>query len=707
MSKILFELGFEEMPVSELIMLNRFFPRQLSTYLENKNIECDKKFYSTPRRVAFIFDNVPLFTEHITAEFKGPPVHVFFDKNGEISKQGKGFLKSKNIPEKDIESKNNFIYYKADKGGESIVEILKGFIDETVKSIPFKKTMKWPNSNIRFSRPIRWMMLVIDNEVETFSLAGIDSGNITYGNRNAGNREIIISDIDDYRKLLSENFVILDDITETSNKYRERSISIQNQLTEICSAINVRIDDDEELIMENAMLTEYPVVLMGTFAERFLNIPDSIIKAALKQHQKYMYASGTNHFAFVSNQPESEYKDAIIHNNEKIITARLEDAEFYFKADMKRSLKEYSENLNSIVFFRDLGTYGDKIKRISAIASEINNKTLKRDIDFNKLSLLCKFDIATDMIKDGKEFTKLQGEIGYQYALKMGIDKLSASVSFEHYLPRTKNDSLPTVYESMLFSIADKIDNITGAFIAGHKPTGNKDVMGVRRDALALIYLLNKLRNYDKHDLNTLSHINIIELLDVSLSLYSETENAIDEIAKFVRDRLENYMTDLHYNIDIIRAVLNCNDIILPHIFTKAELLSEYKFDPSNDDFRTMITGIKRVCNILRSAEYSIKNTIITENQYEKALYENAKAVNDVNSDAFREMRFRDMLENILKMRPVIDAFFDNVMVMDEDAVKRNNRLTLLHYVKTVFDSFCDFSQIVMEGTNNIDTQKD
>lgn len=714
MSDILFELGFEEMPVEELKILSHSFSSCIDKELRANNVTIDVQYYMTPRRIAFIMNNVPDQTPSETVEMKGPPVNIFYTEDNSLSKQGQGFLKSKDLSEKDIIKKDNAVYYTAVKGGHDIVDIVKNAITETLRKIPFKKTMKWPGSDMRFSRPIRWILFIKNDKQVDFHMAGINSSNITYGNRNAGNRAVRIDSVNDYDKALRDNFVILDEISPvTTSIIAERYYMIQEGIRDINEnkGLHIGISDagipvDDELIEENALLTEYPRVLLGSFNSRFTDMPAPIIRAALKQHQRYFYAGDSHHFAFVTNQPNNEMDREIIHNNEKIITARLEDAEFYFHGDMKRSMDDYRTMLNNTVFYAQLGTYGDKVKRISKLASYLNSMLNRGNIDFDELALISKFDIATDMIKDGKEFTKLQGEIGYQYALSMGIDKDKAICAREHYMPRTKSDCIPSSYEAVLLSIADKADNVAGAFIAGHKPTGSKDVMGVRRDVLALIYLLYELA-HSSNDVNkAISRTDIRALFKHAVQLYSiEDSGILDDIMDFIRDRIAVEFQHYGYSIDALRTVLASATFNIFDIQQKCIAINLIRSE-NEDDFITLITGIKRVNNILRSAEYEEVEGSDFSDTYEKALYDAARKADRDNSALYKKGDFSGILRNFLQMRSTIDDFFDNVLVMDEDKHKRNTRLNLLASVQSVFEQFGDFSQIVIEGTNNIDTKE-
>ncbi len=695
MSDILFELGFEEIPVLEIETLYEYFDNNIRELIRVKDIKVSSiDTYSTPRRIILLIKDLPKEIPTKSIRKKGPPVNVFFDKDGNITKQGSGFLKSKNIKNSDIEKEDGFVFYNSKEGGEQIIDIVKNTIEHTIKSVPFKKTMKWPGSDIAFSRPIRWILFLNNKNIEQLEIAGVKASNITYGNRSVGNKKLIVKSIDNYFKLMKENYVTCD--------IYKREEQIFNGWKSFAEIYGIDPVIDNELILENIFLTEFPVVLKEDFDKRFLNLPEPIITAALKQHQRYFATKKngkqSNSFIFISNNPEADF-EILKKNNKRVLTARLEDAEFYYKSDLKRSINDYRTLLNDIIFYDKLGTYGDKIDRTAILASFTDSNYENKNIDFKELALISKFDIATDMIKDGKEFTKLQGIIGYHYALKMGIPKSQAIVSKEHYYPRTKNDKLmPLSYKSIVLSITDKVDNITGAFIAGYKPTGNKDIMAVRRDALALIYLL------DRENI----HIDLKKLIAESLTLYNISDKEIiSEIVLFIKTRIENYFSEEHkIPVDILRCVLSVKDIIIPEILKKSMLINHEK---TTEDFKTLIIGIKRVSNILKAAKasniiYSIDIKALTNNsnqtisKYEKLLFAKSQSVKNENIKFQEKKEFNNILEKLLSLRQEIDNFFDNVLVMDENEKLRQNRLNLLKYIEVEFNKFGDFSKIVIEG---------
>ncbi len=670
MNKLLFELGFEELPVNEIHVLKKIFSEKINEILNKKEIKSKTLFYITPRRLIFFMENFPEKTEEKKQIVKGPPENIFY-KNGEITKQGIGFLKAKNVTEEKIKIENGFIFYENVVGGEDTIKIISDSIKDILRNIEFSKKMKWNDSGVLFSRPIRWILFLFNNKVIDFSFANINANNFTFSNRNAGNEKITINSIEEYFDKIKENFVIIN--------FNERKEIIKQTIENEIKKLGYEIIFDEELLNEVTNLVEYPIILVGEYDNRFLNLPEPIIIAALKQHQRYFSLNKNNKlinkFIFVSNAPFAN-KEIVIKNNQRVLSARLEDAEFYYKQDIEKSLNDYEEELKSITFYENLGTIYEKVKRNSQIAQYIDNLLENKIEDFEEISLITKFDLASNMIRDGKEFTKLQGIIGYYYAKVKGIKENYAVVSKEHYLPKTNNDELPKSYIGTVFSIADKIDNICGGFIAGYKPTGNKDIMSIRRDTIALLYLLNEKQ----------INIDIKQLIIKSLSIYNNN-NGLNEILDFIKSRIENFYD---YDIDLIRCVLYGNELNILDINKKLELLKEKK---NNKDFRELVIGLKRASNILKNEKEFIRIKNI-ENQYEKALYEKGIEVEKQNTNFVKTKNFEKILDNLLVLKKYIDDFFDNVLVMDKDENNKKRRLAILNFIRNIFYVYGDFSKI-------------
>lgn len=670
--RIIFEIGFEELPPLSLILL-RTDVKDTMHFFKERNLNPESNIFAdmTPRRLVIIIDSPSDSTAEETIEAQGPPEKVFYDADGKLTKQGAGFLKSKGLTEKDITLKDGFVRFAQKTGGVRISDLLKNTVTIMLNNATFPKRMRWNDSGVIFPRPIRWILFTEDSKTVDFEFAGVKSDKYTYSNRNTGNQRIEAEQ--DYEAFLRKHYVIIS--TDERKKMIRDGFALAGEK-------GISVIEDDELINEVADLVEYPVCEIGMFNDKFTNLPPDIIIAALKQHQRYFSTRKggklSHHFMLVLNSPQSDVP-GIVRNNEKVLSARLEDAEFYYNEDIKRTPDQYRHMLSNITFFEGLGSMLDKVKRNAALA-EITDKMLNDSMkDFEQISLICKFDLASDMIKDGKEFTKLQGVIGSYYAPLTGFNKAYAHVSAEHYMPRTINDAMPDSYEGTVFSIADKADSISGAFIAGYKPTSSKDPMSVRRDTLSLLYMLVEKRLM----------INVDELMRNALDIYRRNE-VLDEISDYMRKRLENALAD-RYSADIVRSVMT-GRFIPVIIADKARVIADVK---DTDDFITMVTGQKRAANILKDINPDVSTH--AEGEYENALLNSALKADSAIDKLIENAEYKQALELLLSMRKPIDDFFDNVMVMSDDKTERERRLGLLFFVRNVFLKFADFSSITFD----------
>ncbi|PIP14093.1 MAG: glycine--tRNA ligase subunit beta, partial [bacterium (Candidatus Stahlbacteria) CG23_combo_of_CG06-09_8_20_14_all_34_7] len=638
------------------------------------------------RRLSVFLKGIKLESEIYDEEVKGPAENIIFTKN-KLTKAGEGFLKSKNISENNIVRKDGFVFYSKKSGGEEVERTFQELFIKCINSISFDKTMKWEKSGFLFPRPIRWIIGFVNNNPMNFSLGPVKNDTFTFGNRNVSNSKIPIFNGYDYFEKMNENYVEID--------FEKRKAMMLSEIKKAAENLSLTLIEDEDLLNEVTDLVEYPVIFYGNFDKRFLNLPKEIIIAALKQHQKYFSlkkedGSLSSYFVFVSNAPYADTED-IINNNQRIIESRLEDAEFYYKNDLSHNIKYYENILKKTVFHDKLGSFYEKTQRNKKLASFVLKQLDMEEDNLDLISMISKFDIATEMIKDGKEFTKLQGVIGTHYAKAMGYKDEIANISREHYLPLTNEGELPESRVGIAFSIADKTDNICGAYLSGNKPTGNKDAMSVRRDSLSLIYLLTQKK----------LKININEILEESLKEYGRIELK-QEISDYMKKRIEVLFTSYKIPYDVVRCALYSEKLIPIDILKKSILVKEMK---TNEDFRDIVGGLKRVTNILKNEKES-ENKRHFENKFEFRLYESGMNADRMNETLLKNSDYEAVLINLLSIRKPIDELFDNVMVLDDDIEVKERRVQLLFFIRNIFLKFGDFSQIVFESPINAEEKK-
>jgi glycyl-tRNA synthetase beta chain len=544
--------------------------------------------------------------------------------------------------------------------------------------------MNW-GTGFRFPRPIRWLLVLFGDEVLPIEIAGVRSGSKSYGHRFLSKGPVEVKNPRDYEKILKRAFVIVDP--------KERREIIKRGLSKRVKAVGAVVKEDEELLEEVVNLVEWPSVVMGKFDERFLSLPAPVITTAMKQHQRYFATVDEEgrllpYFLFVINN-EEKFADGIRPGLERVLRARLEDAKFYFDEDTKRRLEERLEDLKGIVWREGLGSVYEKVMRVRELALKIAEGDNRVDPSLlERGALLCKCDLSTEMIRDGKEFTKLEGVIGMEYALHQGEDPRVAKIIYEHHLPRFAGDELPTLREAGYLGVADRLDSLCGIFSTGYEVTGSQDPLGMRRTAYGLIEVILSL------DLR----VDLDNALSMASMKFGDS-NLRNRVLSFILERFENYLEErLGIRYDVVDAVIGSGSKDLVNLKKRALALKEL-MEKEPETFTRVTIGQKRVANILQgvSVSHGIREDLFEKNE-ERELYEVAKREKPLVEKRVSEEDFKKALRHLLNLREPIDRFFDNVFVMTEDRAIRKNRLALLRFVRGLFMTYGDFSKIVVEG---------
>jgi len=682
--KLLIEIGTEEIPSSYIDTAIEGFKRELTTLFDNRGLSYgDVETYATPRRLALLVDALQDRQEDRVLEIKGPPESVAF-KDGKLTEQGKGFARSRGVREEDLfvkdTPKGRFVFAKVLEKGMKTEDIIKDTLEEIVSKIPFPRYMVWNEKGFKFARPIRWMVVLFGSKVIDVEIAGVKSSGITYGHRFLCRNPIKISRPEDYVELLKKGYVIPD-----SQDRRKTILKLLNEEAEKLDGTPVI---PEELLDEVVNLVEYPCVIAGRFHEKYLKLPREVVETAMETHQRYFPVEKKGELlpyflAIINTHPSEDIK----RNNEKVLTARLEDARFYYLEDIKVPMEKRVGLLDTITYQEGLGTLLDRVERLKKLAEFVSNY-----VDFDREVVekgieLSKADLTTLMIRDGKEFTGLEGKIGYHYAIEQGIDRRVADVIKDHYLPRYLGDELPETTEACVVSIVDRVDHIIAGFIKGKKPTGSKDPLGLRRAANGLIEIL----------IGKGFVIPLEELFKAGAELYNMKVD-IDGIVGFINERIERVLEQKGIPYDITDAVIASGTRDLRRIYLKAEALFRMKKE-KKAEYEKLVIGQKRAYNILKGkvVDERVKPELFVQKE-EKDLYEAGKQAGERVRDYIDTLQVDKALEELLILRPFIDSFFDRVLVMHEDLTIRENRLKLLMFIRNVFLQFADLSLIVLEG---------
>ena len=685
---VLLEIGLEEIPARFLKPSLEDMKNYIEKELKEQRIAFENVITNgTPRRLLIEIKGLSEKQENLDEVNIGPSKNVAFDAIGQPTKACLGFAKSQNVEVSDLDiidtGKGEYIAVKKFLEGQKTESLLPKILKSLILNLSFPKSMKWGTKKFKFVRPLRWILALVDSQVIPFEVEGIKSSNITRGHRFFGQPEFSVESIEDYYKKVKENFVIIN--------IEERKASIVKQIEDRCVKSNEKVHIEEWLLDEVTNLVEYPYPLVGSFNTEFLEVPQEVLIISMQVHQRYFPILDENgkllpKFVVVRNGiEESEH---VVRGNETVIGARLSDARFFYNEDLKKDMEEFVESLKTVVFQKDLGTIYAKVERSKTLA-EYLIKELKSDKLDSVLRTvhLAKADLMSNMIGE-KEFTKLQGFMGHQYAMVAGEDKNVALGIEEHYLPRFQGDSLPTTFEGAIAGIVDKVDTLVGCFGIGMKPSGSKDPYALRRATLGIVNVL----------LNSKISISIKGLIENSLDIYeshgilkTSKIEVFDDIYEFFKQRIINVFTDKGYKKDIVNAVVNVNFDNLVELEHKVQTLEKVSIEP---EFNEIINLLKRIENIIKDSKNSEINKELLKDEAEIALVNFAEEFNLKAQTELSNNNYEKYFKDILSGKTIINNFFESVMVMDKDEMIKNNRIAILKSLDNAFKQVADIKVI-------------
>ena len=682
---LLLEIGVEELPSRFGQTTLDQIENNLSKLLKEERINFDNiEKYATPRRLTFVIKNLADKATDLEEEVKGPAKKIAVDADGNFTKPALGFMKSKGLDPENVYFKQlgnaEYLFGTIKQEGKHTSEVLKNIVPEAIKNVTFPKAMRWGGKNMRFARPIRWMVALLNNEVLDIDLEGIKSSNITRGHRFLGEKEFEVNSVEEYFEKLDKNFVVLDQ--------HKRKEMIREQAIEVAKSLGGEVELDEDLLEEITFLVEYPTAFYGEFDEEYVKLPKEVVTTPMKEHQRYFPVLKDGkllpNFIAVRNG-DSNRIDLVKAGNEKVLRARLADALFFYHEDTKKPLESFVDKLQTVVFQAKLGTVYDKTLRIEKLSQVILNELNMTESKENTLraAKLCKADLVTNMVF---EFTELQGIMGRDYAQVSGENEEVCQGIFEHYLPRFAGDILPETNTGIALSIADKLDSIAGFFAIGIKPSGSQDPYALRRQALGILSIL----------LDRKLSVNLNNLINAALDNYSNLEFNKEEVAsqivEFFVERVKNLFKDLGIRYDVIDAVLNNNLDDISDIHTRALELNRWL---QKDELVEMLTAFNRVSTLAEKATTDIVKEELLKEDAEIKLYNGFKEIKSNVESLLLDKKYNEALDAFATLRPLVDNLFDNVMVMDKDEAIKENRLGLLKQIYSTMLTICDLSKIV------------
>ena len=682
--KLLFEIGTEEIPARFIAKTKADMKGYLEKTLKELHIEYKSiELKCTPRRFVVVIDELAENQATVEEELKGPAKKIAFDENNNPSKALLGFLKGKDISPEEVYfktvGKDEYAHIKLTKEGQAVKGLLKDIFEGMIKSTTFPKSMRWGGKNIRFVRPIRYFVCLMDEEVIDFEIEGIKTGNITKGHRFLGSSEIVINTPDEYEAKLKENFVILDD--------EQRKALILEQCKAVADSLGGTLMMDEDLLEEVNYIVEYPTAFYGEFDESYLSLPKEAIITPMKEHQRYFPVLGAdgkllNKFITVRNG-DSYAIDNVKRGNEKVLDARLSDALFFYHEDTKKPLEAYVERLDTIVFQQKLGTILDKTKRIQKLSEKIAKALALTLPNLDRAAYLSKADLTTAMVF---EFTELQGIMGRYYANLSNEPSEVAQAIYEHYLPRFAGDELPSTNEGIILALSDRLDSVAGFFAIGIQPTGSQDPYALRRQALGILNIMMEKK----------LDVRLFDLLDLALENFDfedmDKQSVKSDLMSFFELRLKNLFTDMGIRYDVVDAIINIEDSNPFDLLIRAKDLDAWV---KNNRVTEALQTFSRISNISKEAIAGKVDEALFTHDSEAKLN---TAYNSIKAEVEAMLARREYvkaLELLISIKDSVDAFFDSVMIMDENMDIRANRLAMLSNIRTTMESVADLSKIV------------
>ncbi len=676
MSKYLLEIGTEELPYQFIPVAEKQLQESFKKLFDNNGIKYSlAKSYSTPRRLTVVFEGLDEKQADISKEVKGPIVSVALDANNNFTNAAIGFAKKNGIETKDLIIKDNYIWANIEQKGKTTAEFIQENVANIVLSMQGPYFMRWSNLDVKFQRPIRWIVSLMNGEELPVEIAGVKSSKYSRGHRFTSDK-VEIKNSDTYADDLYKANVIVD-----SQKRRD---VIAKLAGEKAKEIGCEAVLNENLLDEVTCLTEWPVPVLCDFDEKYLDIPEKVVVTVMATHQRYfpVYKNGklTNHFITMANYVGSEFEN-IKAGNLRVIKARLDDAIFFFKEDTKKPLADYIENLKGITFQKGMGSVYDKTQRIIELSKFLADKLNISFKTIERTAQLCKADLATSLVF---EFTELQGFIGSDYALHAGEEPAVANGIKEHYFPLNASSEPAEAIEGQIVGIADKIDTVVAVFADGKKPTGSNDPLGVRRNVLGI------LKTIIIRDLNVDLMALIKKSIDILPIQIEDKTKLLESIVDFFEQRLVIYYSD-KFAQDVLQACVSGKNVLsnLKDFTERAEILTELKKQPKYADLHE---GANRIIRIIKDTKFNnqtVDNGLFV-NDYEKNLY--AKTVEIADN-----LSYKEIIEKLLNITPEITAFFDNVLVMDNDEKIKQNRINLLINLREKFSRIADFSKVLAD----------
>ncbi|MBC7348354.1 MAG: glycine--tRNA ligase subunit beta [Candidatus Aminicenantes bacterium] len=686
--EFLLEIMTEELPSSHLRSALSQLQEKLSQELQAARVGIHSlRTVGTCRRLVVLASleaGQPDEEEVVT----GPPRQVAVQADGSYTQAALGFARSQGVPVENLEviktPRGEYLGFRRRKKGRPTGEILSEVLPGVISSLSFPKNMRWADKNFRFSRPIKNLLCLLQGQVVPLEVAGIKSTDRTSGHFIQAPVEFAVSNFEEYRQRLKDHLVVVEP--------EERKQAIRQQFQEKLAGVGAGVYPDEALLERLLWNVECPLVIMGSFPESYLELPLEVLSTAMREGQKLFSVVRAKkqlpYFLGIADSP-ADPRGFIAAGNERVLKARLEDARFFWKNDLKVNLAERAAQLKNVVFQEKLGSYGDKLERlqklVAYLADRLELKKEKRDLV--EAARLCKADLLTEMVR---EFPELQGKMGGLYSREQGWPETVSRAIYEHYLPAGLDDPVPASTAGAVLSLADKLDTVVGVFGVGVSISGSSDPFGLRRQALAICQII----------LEKKFHLSLPRLLDKAISLLQDRltvprERLKKVVLEFIEGRLRYILEKQGYRYDLVNAALAPGLDNLVQTEARLKALSQLKESPN---FEPFILMVKRVKNIVKEPPRARLNSALIKEKEEKELYSALKIIRKNVEEMLARNDFTSAQKMIFRLQPPLTAFFDRVLVMAEDKKVRTNRLALLSQILALTAELADYSLVVVES---------
>lgn len=725
MSDFVLEIGVENVPASYLPPVIAQLAADARALCERTRLVYGEVYTTaTPRRLVVVVRDLADRQSEAEELVTGPPVSRAYNADGTPTQAAEGFARGQGVTVAGLERigtpKGEYLGLRKQLPCARSIDVLQSELPALVAGLKFPKAMKWEPSGARFARPVRWIVALYGKHVVRMAFADVESGRVTWGRpwmqpiRGQATEERSIAAASEYVASVASMDIILD--------HEERKQRIRALADKAASAVHARVVEDDDLMTELSFMLEDPRVLAGSFDAKYLDLPPEVIVVAMRSHQRYLALADAKgslapRFITFTDGPVLG-PDEVLRGNQRVLHARLEDAEFYWREDLKRGMNGMADELDRIVFIEGMGSIGQKWRRILALAQSVDGARPANErvahTELERAARLAKADLASSMIRDGKEFTALQGVIGAHYALASGESADVAAAIREHYQPRTASDALPTSALGRVLGMADRIDTVVGCFLAGMKPTGSQDPFALRRGANGAVRLASEMGGVRLDAIAEAASANYALVLgDAALHTKWTEQRACNDVMEFLRGRVEAYLKESGIPYDVADAVIAVAWAEPGVALARARALAAMRGDRA---FERLITGVKRVGNILPK-----------ERRRLAAPWESvAQAFAPVATGSFDPARFADPAEgrlldavrrSVAEIHPLekkssfdavlvalsrladpIDSYFDAVLVNADDPAVRENRISFLGEVFGLFGRYADFQSIVEQG---------